>query len=419
MRPRPTASWPARPRRSEPVGESGPAGTPGGIGTDTVVLPVRWGLTTEYRYPGLTGVEVTLRFRGRALWQHRFDPDSGERHHRLRLGPVRLQWSITCDMFDGTLATSIGLDRREKRTRTWSRSRQWMERTVRFDPSFGVIGGQTDVHPPEVHDPVYGDSQNCTGAILRVHVDEGRRELCAVGSKVKSSMFPAPYPPFVFNAVACVGAFEPDGPQRYGNPESPWFNVFLGYYQLDCARAEWDRPFGFASAAGADSAPVVEDLTRLGKSDWNYFSNWDYGVPEDALEPYCHIDPASDANVDHGLVEIAGRRWRHVDLLGVEVASSYVSGHPGARQLVDNTVVSAMLHEGFGYPDPRPGYDTSFIPTRLDATLHMAYVADDEYFHTLIFGGTAHAGADRPLLDAAVEATKVVISEHYPGFGFP
>jgi len=395
------------------------AGPPGPGDADAVTLPIRWGLTAEYRYPGLDAVEVVLRYRRWTLWQHRFVPESGERHHRLSLGLVRLVWTVTCDMFTGTLAWGIGLDRRARRARPWVPGRRRLDRTViRFDPSIGMIGGQTDVYPPVVHDPVYGDSQNCTGTILRVHIDDEVRELCRVGSLVKSRMFPPPYPPFVFNAVACVGAFEPDGPQRYGNPDSPWFNVFLGYYQLDCARAAWDRPFGFHAADGADSLPCVEDLVRLGKSDWNYFSNWDYGVPEDAVEPYCDVDVEPADHVDHGLVEIAGRRWRHLDLLGVEVASSYVSDHPGARQLVDNTIIAGMLHEGFGYPDPQPHHPTSFIPTRLDGSLVMAYYADEEAFHTLIFAGTAHTGEDRPLLAAAADATRRVVAEHYAHFGF-
>ena len=48
----------------------------------------------------------------------------------------------------------------------------------------------------------------------------------------------------------------------------------------------------------------------------------------------------------------------------------------------------------------------------------MAYYEDEEGFHTLIFGGTAHAGEDRELLAAEVEATTAVIAERYAAFGF-
>jgi hypothetical protein len=215
-----------------------------------------------------------------------------------------------------------------------------------------------------------------------------------------------------------VGAFEPDGPQRYGNPESPWFNVFLGYYQLDCARAEWDRPFGFASAAGADSAPVVEDLTRLGKSDWNYFSNWDYGVPEDVCRKYCGVDLRPDDHVDGGLVEVAGRRWHRFELRNVEVVTAYESDVPGARRLVSNTLTTPITRQSYGPPCPSPDFPSSFFPKKLDGVFHMAYVDDGEYWRTLIFGGTAHAGEDRALLDAEVAATLAVIADQYAEFGF-
>ncbi|MGD0311949.1 MAG: hypothetical protein ABSC90_05770 [Acidimicrobiales bacterium] len=388
-------------------------------GAGSVTLPVRWGLTADYRYPSFDSVEVTLRFRGRRLWCHRFAPESSERRHSLALGLIRVELVVGCDMFSGTLTTGAGIDRRPRLGRPWVRSRRWRGKPIiRFDPSVGEIGGRTDVHPPLVHDPQFGDSQSCTGTIFRIHVDDERRDLCEVGSKVKARMFPPPYPPFVFNAVACVGAFEEDGPQRYGDPLSPWFNVFLGYYQLDCDKARWDRPFGFETADGAASRPCMEDLIRLGKSDWNYFSNWNYGVPEQALEPYCDVDVQPGDYVDNGLVVIAGRRWRHVDLLGVDVASSYVSGAPRAAQLVLNTIITGMVRQGFGYPCPRPDHPVSFVPTKLDATLHMAYVDDEQWFHTLIFGGTTHAGEDRGLLTAEIDATKAIVAQHYAGSGF-
>jgi hypothetical protein len=385
-----------------------------------VTLPVRWGLTAEYRYPGPESVQVTIRFRGRRVWRHRIATRAVPRHHVLRLGVIRAELTVASDLFAGTIGWTLRLDRRTGLGRSWSHWRTWQEASViRFDPSVGLIGGQTAVYPPTVHDAVFGDSQNSTGTIMRIHIDEQPRRLCGVGHKVKARMFPPPYPPFVFNAVACVGAFEEGGPQRYANPHSPWFNVFLGYYQLDCARPAWDRPFGFASADGGDSPLCVEDLARLGKSDWNFFSNWDYGVPEEALEPYCEVDLRSVDYVDHGLVTIAGRRWRRVDLLGTEVASAYLSDAPGAQGLIRNTLVGGVLRRGYGLPDPQADCPVSFIPQALDATMHMAYYDDDEGFHTLIFGGTAHAGRDRGLLAAQVEATTAVIAERYAGFGFP
>src|SRR4029077_9122179 len=99
-----------------------------------------------------------------------------------------------------------------------------------FDPSLGEVDGSTAVHPPMVDDPVFGTSQTCTPTILRIHVDDKPRDLCDVGRVVKETMFPE-HPPFVFNTVACVGAFPVGGPGQYTDPCSIWFNTFLGYYQ--------------------------------------------------------------------------------------------------------------------------------------------------------------------------------------------
>ncbi|MGA2835679.1 MAG: hypothetical protein ABSF84_03680 [Acidimicrobiales bacterium] len=378
-----------------------------------------WGLVVEYGFPSFDSVEVTVRFRSRRVWGHTFAEDDRVRSHRLCLGLLRLRFTLSVDVFAGTLVRRVGLDVRPWFRRPWRTAFATTGRSVLlFDPSVGEIAGRTAVYPPEVHDPVYGDSQSCTDSVLRIHVDEQRRDLCGVGAVVKARMFPRPYPAFVFNVVACVGAFAEHGPQRYTDPESPWFNVFLGYYQLDCAKQLWDRPFGFESAAGAGSVPRFEDLVRLGKSDWNFFSNWVYGVPEDALAPFCTVDLGPDGHVDHGLVEVAGRHWRVVDLLGVEVASCYEADAPGARRLVSNTVVTPLTRRSFGFPDPRPDHPTSFVPQSLDATLYMAYVEDEASYHTLIFGGTAHTGQDRALLATEIGATTAVIAGHYADQGF-
>ncbi|MGO8871693.1 MAG: alkaline phosphatase family protein [Acidimicrobiales bacterium] len=425
------------------AGRSG-GGRPAGAGadrTDTAgpaprpdapseAQPLPAGFSLEYTFPALDAVEVSLLHRRRRLWHHRFEqrqPDPNapgrrtrERTHRLDLGLVSLDLTVSANLFEGTIDWQVGVAHRSSIHRPWTHRRTGGRQVVRFDPSIGEIDGTTRFYPPAVDDETYGKSQNCTDTILRFHVEDEPRALCAVGRMVKERTFPPPYPPFVFNAVACVGAFEKGGPQCYGNPNSPWFNVFLGYYQLDCEKGRWDRPFGFASAPPRprDAAPHIEDLLRLGKADWNYFSNWDYGVPEEALRPYDHVQVDPSGYDDRGLVEIGGRQWHRVDLHDVEVASCYESDAPGAAKLVTNTIVQGTLRESFGYPDPQPDHPRSFIPKKLDAALHMAYFEDDTCYHTLIFGGTAHSGEDRGLLDAEVEATVAVIAGHYARCGF-
>ena len=391
-----------------------------GIEANPEVQPIGMGLAMEYSFPTPDSVEVSLLFRSRRRWHHVFTRETAEKRHVLDLGLVQFELIFTADLFDGTITSTASVATRSWFGRPWAPRHDLAHRSViRFDPSIGEIDGRTDVYPPIVFDPVYGSSQNCSGTILRIHVDADRRDLCGVGSKVKEHMFPHPYPPFVFNTVAAVGAFEEDGPQAYTNPVSPWFNVFLGYYQLDCRKDEWDRPFGFLSAKGIESEPYVEDLVRLGKSDWNFFSNWDYGVPEEYLLPYCSASsPAADSTVYHEIVDVAGGGWRRVELRNVEVASCYESDDPKAEHLISNTPITPVIRRSFGYPSPTPRVTESFVANKLDAVLHMAYFDDDDSYHTLIFGGTAHAGQDRDLLDAEVAAVLAIIADQYAHRGF-
>ena len=158
----------------------------------------------------------------------------------------------------------------------------------------GEIGGSLEFVEPVVDDPRYGRSQLCTPAILRLHVDAGRRAISDAGRLVKETLF-AEHGPFVFNTVACVGAADDAGRGAYPNPDSIWFNVFFGCYQIDAPKSDWSRPFGYVSADGAASKIEFDDVTRLGEADWNFFSNWMYGVPREAIDPYNVVDPVSQS----------------------------------------------------------------------------------------------------------------------------
>ena len=404
---------------------------------DVQDIPIGWGFSTRYTYPDWHTVTLALRFRDKELVAHTVTDGAEVELHTIDLGVVVVSLAFHHDLGGGTVGWELTAGRGR-----WLRGgdvpgRRVAHRTfLHFDPCIGEVGGETDVYPPVVElddygasrhlhragGDGYGTSRNSTGFPLRLHVDDSVvRRVDGVGAKVKRTMFPD-HPPFTFNAVACVGDFDHDGPQKYTNPESPWFNVFLGYYQLDCRKDRWHRPFGFESAAGAVSVPCIDDLVRLGKADWNYFSAWDCGVPEDEVRRYCSPDHRESDVRDHGLVTIGDTRWRHLELLDITVASAYIA-EPPARQPVDNNLLCGLFRDSYGYPQPVPGYDTSFVAATLDSFQYMAYfeTVDDDgvgWFHTLIFGGTVHHGQDAPLLEAQMAADRTVIEEHYARFGF-
>jgi hypothetical protein len=380
-------------------------------------IPFALGFVLRCSFPAaMDEMVATLTLRGRGLRTMSFRADSPTSRHVLNLWLVRLDMGFDADMFAGELTWSLEVALRQ-RAGSWRMLHRRRRLTFRFDPSLGEVAASAAPYPPSVNDPKFGQSETCTPTILRFHVDDEERALCRVGSVVKLHMFPE-YPPFVFNTEACVGAFPPDAPGAYTNPDSVWFNTFFGYYQLDCAKEVWSRPFGYDRADGRSSVPVPEDLVRLGKSDWNWFSNWDYGVPTDALRKYTAVPSAIDA-VDHGLVTVGTSQWHQLELRGTEAASCYVAGGPRAGTLAHNTVLERTWRRSFGGLNPRPNHPKSFVPTVLDAEVYMAYSETCTHFHTVIFGGTMQAGTDPTFLRAQLDAVEVVMRTEYPGLGFP
>lgn len=380
-----------------------------------VTLVLGRGIEMDCSFPSLDSVEVSIRWWRRRLFHHRFDADNRVKEHPINLGIVRFVIGVETDMFRGQIVWRFDVAGRLHPGRGWRRLTAGADRVlVSFDPCLGELASSTAVWPPQVDDSSFGQSQLCTPSILRIHVEDRHRDLCRVGRAVKAEMFPD-HQPFVFNTVACVGAFGAGGPGLYPDPASIWFNVFLGYYQLDCLKSSWSRPFGYQEARGRASTPEPEDLVRLGKSDWNWFSNWNYGVPTEALVPYSRVDMSRTGFTHRGLVQIGRSHWHEVELTGVEVASCYVSD---PAELVSNTVIDSVWRAGFGGPRPRPSWPTSFVSTAVGAAVDMAYWEDDDAYHTVLFGGTAVQGSNPAFLSAQLAATRAVIAQRYPDLGF-
>jgi hypothetical protein len=289
---------------------------------------------------------------------------------------------------------------------------------VRFDPTAGAVDGSPTPHPPVV-DPVWGASGPSGHGITRFHVSTDERALADVGRIVKAELFDH-LPPFAVNVVACCGRpTGPNAPGVYGDPESHWFNGFFGTYQIDCAKADgWTRPFGYESAAGVTSTTHDDDLVRLGVADWNWFSNYLYGVPHEICEQYSTVDLSSITFSPVVTATIGSSAWHTFTLSGVTVSSCYESATPGAARLVANSPLTPSVQHSFGLPCPRPEFPTSFIPTELQSSATMAYWEDEAGYHTITFGGTCVVAAPAGFLDAQTAAARAVIAEHYPTRGF-
>ncbi len=298
-------------------------------------------------------------------------------------------------------------------------------------PLVGAVGGSPFAHGPVVEDadPVIGRSVSLGPTVVRIVVGDEGGAPANVGSLVKRKFFPE-RPGFLFNV--CFSR----GPGRsYGDPHSIWFNVFVGYYEIDVARRSWGRPFGYLSGRGVAPAIDFEDVVRIGKADWNYFSNYMYGVPARHIEPFDRVDLGAvrcahlgRERICGGRTEARGHYWDSVELDHVEVVSAYLSDGDGEALESPSPLLSPLWRLSFGRPCPRLTHPRSFIPTDMRARLYMSYSechhpALGESYRTHIFGGTvnnAYPDAEKNgrFLDLQMRALRRVIREHYPDLGF-
>jgi hypothetical protein len=388
---------------------------------DAHVLDLGHGLELRCSMPSLDGaVRVAIAFEDHELFSTVFRPHAPP--HAVRHAGEWLDVSLELgvDPFAGEVSAGGHLKVRPPLGDDWHTVIDAHDEVLlRFSPGVGQVADSSAVPEPLVLDERFGRSQLCTPAVLRIFVDAEDRAFSRAGALAKQKLF-ADLPPFVFNTVACVGQAE--GEDRLGlytNPNSHWFNVFFGYYQLDAPKSEWSRPFGYRSAAGASSEVAVEDVVRLGKSDWNFFSNWNYGVPEEVIDRYTRVDlPSMPVHV-RPPERVGDSRWHGLTIDSVEVASTYESDLPGAERLVGNTVLAPIWRDSFGMPNPQPDRPDSFVATKLRASMWMAYREDADAYHTTIFGGTLNEGSDPAFLDVQLAAVRTVMERSYPEAGFP
>ncbi|MFO0512836.1 MAG: hypothetical protein ACK51K_19480, partial [Gammaproteobacteria bacterium] len=224
----------------------------------------------------------------------------------------------------------------------------------------------------------------------------------------------------LFNVCFSCGA--PKGVLRegsYGDPTSPWFNVFFGYYQIDVVASAWGRPFGYCDASSG--AVDTDDVVRIGKADWNYFSNWMYGVPDAAIVPTDRLDDPQLRFEQRPRRAVNGRAWDEVLLDGVRVASAYDPGRADGLQLVDRGLWSALWRASFGLPLRRAVVDEpAFFAVPMAARLYMAYresAADDDLgepsYQTFFFGGTVNRWYAEHAADAAERDRRRAFNEAF------
>jgi hypothetical protein len=382
----------------------------------SVAVPLAPGVEAHVGIKDLDGdVELGIRHKDELVERKVIAPDDPPKPFKLELGPLEIDLWLGADNAEGSVEAKGHVKRRDDGE--WKTIADLDKTILRYAPAHGSVGGNSKPDPLVFKDSRFGESRMSSKNVTRMFVEDNERLLADVGRHVKKDLW-GDYPDWVFNTVACVGAFDGEGRGSYTDPTSIWFNVFLGYYQIDAPKPDWTRPFAYEAADGAAAKIRFDEVVRLGKSDWNYFSNWMYGVPAESIEPHNVVEMSKvrAAQADAGV--IGSGSWHRVSIQGVDFVSAYEASHPGAIDLVRNSLLSGLWRKAFGQPNPRPEHTESFVGTTMDAELYVSYWEDEEAFHTVIFGGTGPSGGDPGFLAGQLEAAAAVIARSYPNLGF-
>ncbi|MBS2032690.1 MAG: hypothetical protein JST54_32750 [Deltaproteobacteria bacterium] len=295
-----------------------------------------------------------------------------------------------------------------------------------------AVLGDVDHHyleqEPSVSDPKIGKSHAFPAALRIVVSGDALGPMHYIGRTAHNALFAQPaYPEFAFKVVFASADTSFFGNSDYANPASIWCNVFFGYYEIDAPTRLWTRPFGYQSAS-PDSPVALEDIVRIGKADWNYFSNHMYGVPRDAIVPYDVVDMAAVKTRDLGREKIGRDYWDHITLADVTVVTA-VRSTKDTRDLENtDTVYSDAWRYAFGTAPRSDAVNQSFAPTKMSGEFFMSFrkQRDEEYgeevYKTFIFGGTFGQGYPDAAENARFLALqlaslkKIIPSEKRTGF---
>jgi hypothetical protein len=294
----------------------------------------------------------------------------------------------------------------------------------------GAVDDRTFIHRAKVRDERLGRSDGFPVVIAIPLAHDARGPMGSIGRLAYDALFAgAGYPPFRFNVTFSCAHVDEIGRSAYADPRSIWFNVFFGYYELDVRQEAWGRPFGYRSTErGAEI--VFEDVVRVGKADWNYFSNHIYGVPLEAIRPHDVVDMSRVRTVHHGRERIGDGYWDVIELWDLVVVSAYQAKRDKRRLEETFGDLTTLWLDAFGTTAPGDAFPTSFVPMKIHARMYMAHnaeggaIPDDKgRYETYIFGATVNqdypdAAENARFLDLQLEALRGVIAKHNRARGF-
>jgi hypothetical protein len=270
----------------------------------------------------------------------------------------------------------------------------------------GAINGSYLRAPPRVDDPLIGRSGGLPIA-LEFRIGASSTGFPGgIGQIVHHALFPGTPDFSIHIKFACA---KPSllGRSDFANPRSIWYNVFIGYYQVEVDQEAWGRPFGYDLGADGKGTLRPDEMASLVRADWNHLSNHLYGVPAQA------ISAVRARGLEGVETDYQGRARKEgwdgafdvLELGNLEVVGPY-SARGGADYVNLGPLVGPLWRRTFGTHPGRLG-DVSFAPCLMRMRAYICFKSTQDaagrpVYQTFVFGGSINQQHDR--IDAAENA---------------
>lgn len=274
-------------------------------------------------------------------------------------------------------------------------------------PTVGEISDKIFSNPIKINKKFCGRKSTSYKTIMEIIIDRESKSLSGCGKLVYDIYF-EDYPKMLLNVCYSCGKPNIFRKGGYGDPLSIWYNVFLGYWEVDVLVNDLNRPYGYTINKNGFRSINKKEVLAIIKSDWNYFSNHIYGVPIEFIDG--DIKSVSNFNKEVKVFKkqkiINGKKWDHLHLNDVKVVTTY-QFTDGAK-FKKHSFYTPLWHILFGKPlSPKKNIDevlnkiniskiSSFFPTSMDGEIFMTYdiVKDVDLnglaYRTYFFGGSKH-----------------------------
>lgn len=240
-------------------------------------------------------------------------------------------------------------------------------------------------------DPKFGKSRT-NSETFKIEISEHPKGL-QVGKIIKRLMF-QDYPDFYVNIIASSPIVNNNGISDFPNPQSHWFNVFYGFYEIDLPIHSFSSPFGFDS----NNHVIPIEIIKFGLCDWNIITSYLYGVPYELCEENVKITGNEKMSVINDSIKIGKYFYKEIEFSDILVTSSY----PAKSKLDTHSPIAKLLQKEWGIYNYIKGYDIPFPTVRMAGRFYITSMISYNHdincfcYKTIVAGGVVNMNHPDP-----------------------